>query len=59
VISDSHLFVASAATTFAVDLGGAAYPVAWKTSYGGNLAITPDGYLIIATKTGLHAVKLT
>ena len=59
VISDSHLFVASAATTFAVDLGGAAYTVAWKTSYGGNLAITPDGYLIIAAKTGLHGVKLT
>lgn len=59
VVSDSHLFVASATTTFAVDLGDAAYPVAWKTSYGGNLAITPDGYLIISTKAGLHAVKLT
>ncbi|MBB3349572.1 PQQ-binding-like beta-propeller repeat protein [Sphingomonas sp. BK069] len=59
VITDSHMFVASAATTFAIDLSDFANPVAWKTSYGGNLAITPDNYLIIATKTGLHAVKLT
>ncbi|QXT37903.1 PQQ-binding-like beta-propeller repeat protein [Sphingomonas sanguinis] len=58
VVSDSHLFVASANTTFAIDLGNSNFPVVWKTSYGGNLALTPDGYIIISTKTGLHAAKL-
>ncbi|WP_193378580.1 outer membrane protein assembly factor BamB family protein [Sphingomonas sp. Mn802worker] len=58
VVSDSHLFVSSATTTFAVDLTKSDYPTMWKTSFGGSLAITPDGYLIIATSTGLHAVKL-
>jgi hypothetical protein len=58
VVSNSHLFVSSATTTFAVDLSKSNFPVAWKTSFGGNLAITPDGYLIISTTTGLHAVKL-
>jgi len=58
IVSDSHLFVSSATTTFAVDLSKSNFPVVWKTSYGGDLAITPDGYLIISTATGLHAVKL-
>lgn len=58
VVSDSHLFVASATTTYAIELGSGSALPAWKTSYGGNLAITPDGYLIISTQTGLHAVKL-
>lgn len=58
VISDSHLFVSSPTTTFAVDLSKSNFPVVWKTSFGGDLAITPDGYLIISTATGLHAVKL-
>jgi outer membrane protein assembly factor BamB len=58
VVSDSHLFVSSATTTFAIDLSKSNFPVVWKTSFGGDLAITPDGYLIISTATGLHAVKL-
>jgi hypothetical protein len=58
VVSDSHLFVSSATTTFAVDLSKSNFPVVWKTSFGGDLAVTPDGYLIISTATGLHAVKL-
>ncbi len=58
IVSDTHLFVSSATTTFAVDLTKSNFPVAWKTPFGGALAITPDGYLIISTATGLHAVKL-
>ena len=58
VVSDSHLFVSSATTTFAVDLSKNNFPVVWQTSSGGALAIAPDGYLIISTTTGLHAVKL-
>ncbi|MGN6620107.1 MAG: outer membrane protein assembly factor BamB family protein [Sphingomonas sp.] len=58
VVTNGHLFVSSANTTFAVDLTKSNFPVVWKTSYGGDLAITPDGYLIISTATGLHAVKL-
>lgn len=58
VLTDSHLFVSSATTTFAVDLSNSSFPVVWTTAYGGNLAVTPDGYLIISTPTALHAVKL-
>jgi hypothetical protein len=58
IVSDSHLFVSSPTTTFAVDLTKSDFPVVWKTSFGGALAITPEGYLIISTTTGLHAVKL-
>jgi len=58
IVSDSHLFVSSSTTTFAVDLTKSNFPVVWKTSFGGSLAITPDGYLIISATTGLHAVKL-
>lgn len=58
IVTDSHLFVANATTTFAVDLNGGNPAPTWTTAFGGNLAITPDGYLIISTKTGLHAVKL-
>lgn len=58
VLTDSHLFVSSATTTYAVDLNDSSYPVVWRTSFGGELALTPDGYLTISTSTGLHAVKL-
>jgi len=58
IVSDSHLFVSSATTTFAVDLTKSNFPVVWKTTFGGSLAVTPEGYLIISTTTGLHAVKL-
>lgn len=58
IVSDSHIFVANAKATFAIDMGNANAPIAWKTSFGGNLALTPDGYLVISTKTAIHAVKL-
>lgn len=58
IVSDSHIFVANAKATFAIDTGNANAPTAWKTSFGGNLALTPDGYLVISTKTAIHAVKL-
>jgi hypothetical protein len=58
VVSDSHLFVASANTTYAVEFGKGDFSVVWKTSFGGALAVTPEGYLVISAATGLHAVKL-
>lgn len=58
IVSDSHLFVASANTTYAIDLTKGDFATMWKTNFGGSLALTPDGYLIISTATGLHAVKL-
>ena len=58
VVSDSHLFVSNAATTFAIEIGNGNFPVVWKTNFGGSLAVTPDNYLIISAATGLHAVKL-
>ncbi|MGV3511579.1 MAG: PQQ-binding-like beta-propeller repeat protein [Novosphingobium sp.] len=58
VATDSHLFVANSTTTFAIDLTRSGTPVVWRTSFGGRLAITPEGYLVISTATGLHAVKL-
>lgn len=58
VISDSHMFVAGTSTTYAVDLTKAGYPVVWKTGFAGPLTVTPDGYLIIATTSSLHGVKL-
>lgn len=58
VVSDSHIFVSSASTTYAIEVGKGDFPVAWKTSFGGSLAVTPDGYLIISGASGLHAVKL-
>lgn len=58
VVSDSHLFVASATTTFSIDLTKNGFPVVWSTPFGGVLAVTPDNYLIISTATAIHAVKL-
>ena len=58
VVSDSHIFVSSAKTTFAIDTGKTGFPVVWKTSFGGSLAVTPDGFLMISAPIGLHAVKL-
>ena len=58
VVTDSHLFVASATTTFAVDVTKSNFPVVWSTSFGGRLAVTPDNYLVISTLNGLRAVRL-
>lgn len=59
IVTGSHLFVASATATYAIDLQQSTYPVVWTAAQGGALAITPDNMLVISAGTGVYAYKLT
>jgi hypothetical protein len=59
VLTDSHMFVSSNKTVFAISLNNTNLPVVWTSPFGGRIAITPEDYLIVTTFTGIHAVKLT
>jgi outer membrane protein assembly factor BamB len=52
VLTNNHLFVASNEETYAVDLQSDNAPVAWSTTTGGVLAITPDNLLVISAANG-------
>jgi len=59
VVTGSHLFVANATATYAIDLQQSTYPVVWSAAQGGALAITPDNMLVISAGNGVYAYKLT
>ena len=59
IVTGSHLFVANATATYAIDLQQSTYPVVWTAAQGGALAITPDNMLVISAANGVYAYKLT
>ena len=58
IVTGSHLFVASATATYAIDLRQADFPVVWTAPKGGALAITPDNMLVISATDGIYAYRL-
>ena len=59
IATSSHLFVAGAAGTYAIDLQQSTYPIVWSAPQGGLLSITPDNLLIVGSVTGaLNAYRL-
>lgn len=58
VLTERHMFVATANTTYAIDLSQSGDPVVWSAPFGGELAITPDNVLVVIGRESIRSFAL-